>query len=233
MTGITPRGRERRRPARPRGHHLWRGDGDTRYGPWRGEAGFTEAATDWTPPNEYGEEGAALANAAEVCGDGIPAHTFTDLTGTASRSGDHPGQDEKPWGDHWLVHAGTSVGFGRRDRLGASKRVRRRWLYSIRRPPAAPHASRASRPTARGPDRGWRRRPVVSYCCVDDRDQPIGWSGDGSGLPQDKLGAPSDSPRTAQPRPRPDGLTSVAGDRHHDTRDPIWFGPPRPAVTET
>lgn len=91
--------------------------GDTR---WlvhgSGEAGFTETATDWTLPNEYGEEGAApFANAvaAEVCGDGIPAHTFTDLTGDGLPDLviTQVCDDEAVGRDHWLVHAGSSAGF--------------------------------------------------------------------------------------------------------------------------
>ncbi|GDX82124.1 hypothetical protein LBMAG42_39350 [Deltaproteobacteria bacterium] len=81
-----------------------------------GEAGFTEAATDWTLPNEYGEEGAApFANAvaAEVCGDGIPAHTFTDVTGDGLPDLviTQVCDDETVGRDHWLVHAGSSAGF--------------------------------------------------------------------------------------------------------------------------
>lgn len=91
--------------------------GDTR---WlvhgSGEAGFTEAATDWTLPNEYGEEGAApFANAVagEVCGDGIPAHTFTDVTGDGLPDLviTQVCEDESVGFDHWLVHSGSTSGF--------------------------------------------------------------------------------------------------------------------------
>jgi len=91
--------------------------GDTRWLVHAGaEGGFVVAATDWTLPNEYGADGAAPfanATAAVVCGDGIPAHFFTDLTGdglpdlviTQLCDDDATGRTQ------WLVHAGTPTGF--------------------------------------------------------------------------------------------------------------------------